>query len=155
MEHPPNSNQKRSRPGFQARLERQFVSKPPTPVRAAVFIATGTITVSVVAGALAHWLDDGIHSYWLGIYWAVQTVTTVGYGKPTPTGTTGQVLALLLMLLGTAFVAVITAAVTSVFIERARAIHQAEDEDSGVTSLEDIDARLARIEAMLGESAQS
>ena len=142
------------RPGLQARLERRFVSRPPTPVRAAAFIAGSALAVSILAGAIAHWIDDGIPSLWLGIYWAVQTVTTVGYGSPTPTGTSGQVLALVLMLLGTAFVAVITAAVTSVFIERARAIHRAGEEDAERATLEDIRERLVRIESRLTASAE-
>jgi voltage-gated potassium channel len=132
-------------------LEQRFVSKSPTPVRASVFIAGSALALSIIAGAVAHWLDDGIPSLWLGVYWAVQTVTTVGYGNPTPTGTTGQVLALVLMLLGTAFVAVVTAAVTSVFIERARAIRQSAAEDSSRATLEDIRARLERIEARLAD----
>jgi voltage-gated potassium channel len=142
------------RTGVQARLERRFVGKPPTPVRAAVFIAGSALAVSILAGAIAHWIDDGIPSLWLGIYWAVQTVTTVGYGSPTPTGTSGQVLALILMLLGTAFVAVITAAVTSVFIERARAIRAAGAEDAERATLEDLREALERIESRLIASAE-
>ena len=142
------------RRGVQARLERRFISKPPTPVRAAAFIAGAALTVSVLAGAFAHWIDDGIPSLWLGIYWAVQTVTTVGYGTPEPSGTSGQVLAVVLMLLGTAFIAVITAAVTSVFIERARAVHQSGAEDSERAMLEEMRAQLARIEARLAQPSK-
>lgn len=144
----------RPRRGVQARLERRFISKPPTPMRAAAFIAGTALTVSILAGAFAHWIDDGIPSFWLGVYWAVQTVTTVGYGSPEPSGTGGEVLAVLLMLLGTAFLAVITAAVTSVFIERARAIHQSGADDSDRALLEEVRARLARIEARLGQTAE-
>ena len=133
-------------------MEQRFVSKPPTPVRAAVYIAGSALAVSILAGVIAHWMDDGIPSLWLGIYWAVQTVTTVGYGDPTPTGTSGQVLAILLMLFGTAFVAVVTAAITSVFIERARATRMSGAEDSTRTTLEEIRASVARIEARLGSS---
>ena len=139
---------------MQARLERRFVSKPPTPMRAAAFIAGSALAVSVLAGALAHWIDDGIPSLWLGIYWAVQTVTTVGYGSPEPSGTSGEVLAVLLMLLGTAFLAVITAAVTSVFIERARAIHRSGVDDPDRALLEEIRARLVRIEDRLSEPSE-
>jgi voltage-gated potassium channel len=139
---------------LQARLERRFVSKPPTPVRAAAIIAGSALAVSILAGAIAHWVDDGIPSVWLGIYWAVQTVTTVGYGTPTPTGTGGQVLALLLMLVGTAFLAVITAAVTSVFIERARAIHRSGVEDPDSAMLKEIRAQLERIEARLADATE-
>jgi TctA family transporter len=76
------------------------VSKPPTPLRAAAFIAGSTLGVSILAGSIAHWIDDAIPSLWLGVYWAVQTVTTVGYGNPMPTGTGGQILAVGLCFLG-------------------------------------------------------
>jgi hypothetical protein len=140
------------RPGLQARLERRFVSKPPTPARAATFIAGATLVVAILAGLLAHWMDAGIPTVWLGIYWAVQTVTTVGYGTPTPTGTSGEALALVLMLFGTAFIAVVTAAITSVFIERARAIHESPGEDPNAAALEEIRARLERIETSLARA---
>lgn len=140
--------------GLQTRLEQRFFAKPPTPLVAASTIAGVSLAISIIAGAVAHWIDDGIPSVWLGIYWAVQTVTTVGYGDPTPSGTSGQVIAILLMLVGTAFIAVITAAVTSIFIERARALRERKTtaEDPTPAALEDIRARLERIEASLRAS---
>ena len=81
----------------------------------------------------------------------MQTVTTVGYGNPTPTGTGGQVLALFLMLLGTAFVAVITAAVTSVSIERPASHPRVPaDRYHECDALEDIRVHLEGIERALG-----
>jgi voltage-gated potassium channel Kch len=138
-------------PGFQARVERQFVRKPPTPVRAAGVIAGVSLAVSLLAGLVAHWIDDSIPTVWLGVYWAVQTVTTVGYGDVTPQGTKGQALSVGLMLIGTAFVAVVTAAVTSIFIERAQTIRdiEAAAEDPVPAELAEIRATLARIEARL------
>ena len=139
------------RPGVQARVEERFVRKPPTPVRAAGVIAGVSLSVSILAGVVAHWIDDSIATVWLGVYWAVQTVTTVGYGDVTPTGTKGQALSIALMLIGTAFVAVVTAAVTSIFIERARTIHdiEAAEQDPIPAAVAEIQAALARIEARL------
>lgn len=129
------------------------MSKSPSPVRAAAYIATAALAISVLAGMVAQWIDDGIQSAWDGIFWAVQTVTTVGYGDPMPTGTSGQVLAVLLMLFGTAFLAVITAAITSVFIERAHALRESEaedeEEDDARAMLEEILRRLDRLERSL------
>jgi voltage-gated potassium channel len=140
-------------------MEKRFVSKSPSPVRAASYIAAAALGISVFAGVLASWIDDGIDSVWDGMFWAVQTVTTVGYGSPLPTGTNGQVLAVLLMLFGTAFLAVITAAITSVFIERAHALREAEAEmdaavgdeadDDPRAMLEEIVRRLDRLERAL------
>ena len=54
-----------------------------------------------------------------GLWWSVQTVTTVGYGDLVPTNASGRLVAALVMLLGLAFLAVITAAITSSFVARA------------------------------------
>lgn len=132
-------------------MEERFISKPPSPVRSAAYIASAAFGISVLAGLLAQWLDDGIASAWDGVFWAVQTVTTVGYGSPMPTGTTGQLLAMLLMLFGTAFLAVVTAAITSVFVERAHAIRRSETEDDPRALLEEIITRLDRLERGLDE----
>ena len=55
------------------------------------------------------------------MWWAVQTVTTVGYGDARPRRPTlGQILAAVVMLLGIGFVTVITASITGAFVARSR-----------------------------------
>ena len=51
-----------------------------------------------------------------GLWWAVTTVTTVGYGDRFPTTTEGRILAVMLMLVGISLVGVITASVASWFV---------------------------------------
>ena len=83
-----------------------------------------------------------------GLWWAVQTVTTVGYGDHVPTTRAGQLVAALVMLLGIGFVTVITASITGAFVARSR--QKEVDAGSGGVSadqLADIIARLERIEA--------
>ena len=55
-----------------------------------------------------------------GLWWAVQTVTTVGYGDTVPQTLAGRALATLVMLTGIGFISVVTAAITAAFIESAR-----------------------------------
>jgi len=52
------------------------------------------------------------------VWWALQTVTTVGYGDIVPTTTAGRVVGGIEMVLGVSFIAFLTAGVTSIVIQR-------------------------------------
>jgi voltage-gated potassium channel Kch len=96
-----------------ARLERRLdtvLARATTPRGAGVLIATVSTSITVVAGLLMTVVDhDNFPSVGSGLWWAVQTVTTVGYGDHVPTTVSGQLLAALVMLLGIGFLTVITA----------------------------------------------
>jgi voltage-gated potassium channel len=62
-------------------------------------------------------VGSNIKNFEDGLWWAVTTVTTVGYGDRFPTTTEGRLLAVLLMLVGISLVGVITASVASWFVE--------------------------------------
>ena len=138
----------------ETRLERRLdrlIERAANPRKAAVVIATVTTAITVLAGLLMTVLDrDGFPTLGTGLWWAVQTVTTVGYGDRVPTTAVGQLLAALVMLLGIGFVTVITASITGAFVARSRV----EQDLAGATpasaeQLQQIDARLERIEAAL------
>ena len=94
---------------------------------------------------------DNFPSLGSGLWWAVQTVTTVGYGDNVPTTVSGQLLAALVMLLGIGFLTVITAAITSTFVSRSRQTPPDADTPTaeGERELREINERLERIEAAL------
>jgi voltage-gated potassium channel len=86
-----------------------------------------------------------------GLWWAAQTVTTVGYGDNVPTNLAGQLVAVVVMLLGIGFLTVITAAITSTFVERSRREQSPTDAEAAmVEQFRQLDDRLARIEAAVG-----
>jgi voltage-gated potassium channel len=60
---------------------------------------------------------SNIHSYPDALWWAVVTVTTVGYGDRYPVSAGGRVVATILMLVGIGLIGVLTATVASVFIK--------------------------------------
>ena len=137
----------RSEPIGARRLVRALESKPLTARRAAFIIAGFTITVTVAGGVLV-WLTNrhDFPSLGLGLWWALQTVTTVGYGDVAPTTTSGRVIGSVVMLSGIGFLTVITASVTAALIEAARKRSGALSQAELSAQLEEISARLSAIE---------
>jgi voltage-gated potassium channel len=81
-------------------------------------VALLTVFLVVVAGAAQATFDSNeFPSMWDGVWWAVVTVTTVGYGDLYPTDVEGRIIGIALMLLGIGFIAVLTATVASQFIQ--------------------------------------
>ena len=138
----------------ETRLERRLdriVAHATRPRGAAVVIATVSTSITVGAGILMTVADrENFPSIGSGLWWAVQTVTTVGYGDHVPTSVAGKFVAALVMLVGIGFLTVITAAITSTFVSRSR---REQASSSGITPTEDqlkqIAGRLERIEAAL------
>ena len=127
-----------------------MLARATTPRGAGVVIATVSTSITVAAGLLMTVVDgDNFPSLGSGLWWGVQTVTTVGYGDHVPTTVAGQLLAALVMLLGIGFLTVITAAITSTFIESARRRLQATRTDTVSAKLDQMGARLDAIEATL------
>jgi voltage-gated potassium channel len=101
------------------RLER-FMHEPPSVRAAAGVIVAATAAVVVGAGILIAIIDSSEYpDVGSGMWWALQTVTTVGYGDVTPTHFGGRLVGAAVMLEGTAFIAIVTAVITSTFIARA------------------------------------
>jgi len=74
------------------------------------------VTIVIVVGALMYVIEGaeaGFTSIPTGVYWAVVTLTTVGYGDIAPLTPVGQALAAFVMILGYGIIAVPTGIVTS------------------------------------------
>lgn len=93
--------------------------------------------LTVVEGEIAH--TEFADSLW----WAVVTVTTVGYGDIAPTTLVGRVLAVVLMLCGLGLLSTLAASISAYFV--------GSDSDK---ELREIKHRLARIEQLLDESGK-
>jgi voltage-gated potassium channel len=104
-------------------------------------VAVITVFVVVVSGAVESVVDTGdFYSLWDGIWWAVVTVTTVGYGDIRVTSVQGRILAMVVMLVGIGFLSVLTATIASHFVKTERGAETTE-----------IMATLKRVEAELAE----
>jgi voltage-gated potassium channel len=97
---------------------------------------------------------SNIHNFQDAIWWAIVTVTTVGYGDRYPVSEGGRAVAVILMFVGIGLIGTLTATVASFFVQEHtdanKAQLQAAHEDLGAR-LTDIDTRLARIETALGD----
>jgi voltage-gated potassium channel len=83
------------------------------------------VTVVIIVGALMYLIEGEEHGFTsipISMYWAVVTMTTVGYGDIAPRTPLGQLLAALLMILGYGIIAVPTGIVTVELATAARAV---------------------------------
>jgi voltage-gated potassium channel len=130
------------------RLVSVLESKPLTARRAALIIASFTFVVTLAGGVVA-WLTerDDFSSLGTSLWWALQTVTTVGYGDVVPRSTGGRVIGAAVMLSGIGFLTVITGSVTAALIEAARKRAGGMSQRELAAHLEEISARLSAIEA--------
>jgi voltage-gated potassium channel len=121
-----------------------------TARRAAVIIAGFTVMITFAGGILVRLADHReYHTFGKGLWFALQTVTTVGYGDVTPKQTSGRIIATGVMLAGIGFLAVITASVTASLVESSRRRFADQSDVEMTAGLADVNERLARIEALL------
>lgn len=126
-----------------------------TARRAAAIIAAFTLLVTVAGGILERVFDhQEFPTIGRGLWFALQTVTTVGYGDVTPRHTDGRLIGAVVMLTGIGFLAVITASVTASLIESSRR-RFAESEENAAHRIEEVNERLIRIEAALASRPPS
>jgi voltage-gated potassium channel len=80
-----------------------------------------TVAVVVVAGAAQSIFASGeFGSLWDGIWWAVVTITTVGYGDIYPKTVEGRLIGIVVMAVGIAAASVLTATIASKFVRDER-----------------------------------
>ena len=104
-------------------------------IAAATVGVGGAVVASIESTAKEPWTT------WDGIWWAVTTVTTVGYGGLEPHTDSGRIIASAIMLVGIGFVALLTAFIADRFIKG-----QEEKEDQILAELREIRAKLEALE---------
>jgi voltage-gated potassium channel len=101
-----------------------------------------TVAAVCIAGAAQYAFasDEQFTSLWDGVWWAVTTATTVGYGDIYPVTVQGRIIGIALMFVGIGFLSLLTASIASRFVR----------DDRGNEHVETLEA-LRRIEAELAE----
>ena len=70
----------------------------------------------VLGGLVLRLVEPGIQSYGEALWWAIVTVTTVGYGDIAPRTPAGRVVAVVLMLVGIGVIGMLTSSLASYFL---------------------------------------
>jgi voltage-gated potassium channel len=145
MADPENIPEARHGTRYQRRVQRAVQRRQVLPL----LIGT-TFSLTLIAAILMTLVDHStFHTLGQGIWWAVQTLTTVGYGDILPQSTAGRVLAGLTMLLGITFIAFLTATVTSTFVSADQRDENSHIIDEVRQRSEENNELLARIEKRL------
>jgi voltage-gated potassium channel len=130
-----------------ARFERRMTKRLTdlTLRRAVLMIVTLATVLAVGAATLERLFDPAIGTYGDALWWAVSTVSTVGYGDVVPTSPAGRIIGTVLMLMGLGLIPLLTSAVVSALVaQRSREAREQE-----LSDLARIIERLDRIEERL------
>ncbi len=106
--------------------------------------------VVVVAGVVIAYIDPAIETPWEGIWWALATVTTVGYGDVVPVSDKGRIVGVVLLLLSVVLLSLVTANISAFLVGRGAVKEGSELHER----LRRMEARLERIERLLKEHQQ-
>lgn len=129
----------------------RWVQRAVSSDRILAYLAAVTFALSAAAGILIHWIDkESFPTVGTGIWWAVVTFCTVGYGDYVPNDSLGRFVAGVVMVFAITFITVITALVTSALVageQRRRAESEGARYPAIHEALARIEERLEKIES--------
>ena len=115
----------------------------------------GVLIICIISfGYIFYLTEPEIKTFGDGIWWALVTITTVGYGDITPLTTLGRVVAGTLMFFGLGLIATVTAIVSAKFIQNYVDHHTNDDILEKLEELEDEIEKLEEIEEDLLEKLE-
>lgn len=101
------------------------------------YVTIITVFLIIASSIAFSWLEQRDLSY--GLWWAITTVTTVGYGDTYPVTNMGRIFAAFIMIIGIGFVSLLTANITSYFVEKDLENEKSDETDPNQLILERIE----------------
>jgi voltage-gated potassium channel len=120
--------------------------------RLVTYLIIAVFIVLLAGGGFAAFESRQVSNYWEGLWWALSLMTTVGFIGEAPESVLGRLVSSVLMVSGFALMALVTAAIASLFVrEEQEPDEQAEElfDAQALRLLADIAQRLETIEATM------
>ena len=119
----------------------------PSSIRNAVTVMVVATVFVVAVSSIGVWILDlkDFPDFGTAIWFVLQTVTTVGYGDVTPTSVLGRVVASFVMVFSISLIAIVTALVTSTFVEAAQQRRRRDELESQLAANREILDRLDKV----------
>jgi voltage-gated potassium channel Kch len=129
------------------------------------FLLSVTAGLALLAGFIVTLVDrEDFPTFGTGLWWAIVTLGTVGYGDVVPHSAWGRVIGSVVILVGVTFISFLTAIVTSYFVSADQAVAEERENErlealleatvslrEAAGSLREIQERLATIESKLSD----
>lgn len=109
------------------------------------------LAVTVISGVLESYIDPNMGSPWEGVWWAWQTVTTVGYGDVVPNTISGRIFGSMLMIIGVGLFSLVSANMAAYFVQRGQKQQDKKHKRQIAKQLKDNSDRLSRLEESIGK----
>ena len=132
------------------RVARRSVNRfesDPSSIRNAVTVMVVATVFVVAVSSIGVWILDSkdFPDFGTAIWFVLQTVTTVGYGDVTPTSVLGRIVASFVMVFSISLIAIVTALVTSTFVEAAQQRRRRDELESQLAANQEILDRLDKV----------
>lgn len=146
--------------GSGVRLQRSAMLNPGAHFRRRLvtYVVLSGFLVLLAGGGFAAFESRQVSSYWEGLWWALSLMSTVGFVGEAPESLVGRLVSSLLMISGFGLMALVTAAIASLFVreeqepdEKAQEVFDAQ----ALRILSDIERRLGAIEASMAPDRPS
>jgi voltage-gated potassium channel len=107
----------------------RFLADPSSARKAILLIIIANVTTVLVAGTFIWLVDRREYPHLTDAIWYIlQTITTVGYGDVTPKDPVGRLVGASVMLVGIAFLSILTASITSAFFDARQGVRRQRQE---------------------------
>jgi len=137
-----NEQQPKRKEGVEGRIRRRS-GKAVASRRVFGYLAGATAIIGIAAGVLVTIIDhQDFATVGDGMWWAIVTLGTVGYGDIVPHTAWGRVVGSVVIVVGVTFLSFLTATVTSMFVS-------ADQDERTATAAAERSSREAETQAML------